>query len=80
MAAEEDLAEFVQQSLYKLVEVGTTGALVRCFADYPEDLWDRPPCSEYRHERSFGLVRGDDSLKAPCPGFEDVCGHPSDHP
>jgi endo-1,4-beta-mannosidase len=63
MASEEDLADFVQQSLHKLVEVGTTGALIWCFADYPEDLWDRPPCSEYWHERSFGLVRGDGSLK-----------------
>ena len=34
-----------------------------CFADYVEDLWDRPPCSDFRHERSFGLVRPDGSLK-----------------
>src|SRR5260221_2557259 len=63
MASEEDLAEFIKLSLDKLVEVGTTGAMVWCFADYPEELWDRPPCSEYRHERSFGLVHRDGSVK-----------------
>jgi len=40
-----------------------TGALVWCFADYVPELWDRPPCSESRHERFFGLVRSDGSLK-----------------
>ncbi len=32
-------------------------------ADYIEALWDRPPCEEARHERFFGLVRPDGSLK-----------------
>ena len=46
-----------------LVEVGAVGALVWCFADYDESLWDRPPCRDHRHERTFGLVRSDGSLK-----------------
>jgi endo-1,4-beta-mannosidase len=63
MAAEEALAEYFAQVLPKLVEVGTIGALTWCFADYHESLWSRPPCSESWHERYFGLVRPDGSLK-----------------
>jgi endo-1,4-beta-mannosidase len=63
MASEEDLATYVAAVLPRLVEVGATGALLWCFADYDERLWDRPPCDEARHERSFGLVRADGSLK-----------------
>jgi endo-1,4-beta-mannosidase len=63
MAAEEDLAEYLRQCLPRLVEVGAAGALVWCFADYSPDLWDRPPCDRSRHERFFGLVRPDGSLK-----------------
>jgi endo-1,4-beta-mannosidase len=63
MASEEDLATFIRQSLPRLVEVGTTGAVLWCFADYAPELWDRPPCSDFRHERTFGLVRPDGSLK-----------------
>ncbi len=63
MASEEDLAEYLRQSLPRLVEVGAQGALVWCFADYAPELWDRPPCDQSRHERFFGLVRPDGSLK-----------------
>jgi endo-1,4-beta-mannosidase len=62
-AAEEALAEHLATVLPSLVDVGTVGALVWCFADYDESLWDRPPCRDHRHERSFGLVRSDGSLK-----------------
>ena len=63
MASEEDLAAFVGAVLPKLVEVGATGAMLWCYADYIEALWDKPPCDEARHERFFGLVRPDGSLK-----------------
>ena len=62
MAAEDDLAAYLEAVLPKLVEVGATGALVWCFADYALELWDKPPCAESRHERFFGLVRPDGSL------------------
>jgi endo-1,4-beta-mannosidase len=45
------------------VEVGAAGAFIWCFADYVPELWDRPPCDHSRHERFFGLVRPDGSLK-----------------
>ncbi len=63
MASEEDLATFLAETLPRLVSVGATGAFVWCFADYAPELWNRPPCSEFHHERFFGLVRPDGTLK-----------------
>lgn len=63
MASEEDLAAYVEQVLPKLVQVGASGALIWCYADYIPALYNRPPCDEARHERFFGLVRPDGSLK-----------------
>ncbi len=63
MAAEEALAGYLEAVLPRLVEAGSPGALLWCFADYAPELWDRPPCDEARHERFFGLVRPDGSLK-----------------
>lgn len=63
MASEADLAAYLAAVLPRLVEVGAIGAMVWCFADYAPELWDRPPCGEFRHERFFGLVRPDSSLK-----------------
>ncbi len=63
MASEEDFAVFIDATLPRLVDVGSLGAFIWCFADYPSELWDRPPCSEFHHERFFGLVRPDGSLK-----------------
>lgn len=63
MAAEEELASYIGAVLPRLVEVGATGALLWCFADYVPELWNRPPCDEALHERFFGLVRPDGSLK-----------------
>jgi hypothetical protein len=63
MASEEDLAEYLRLVLPKLQQNGSTGAILWCFADYVEELWDRPPCDAQKHERFFGLVRPDGSLK-----------------
>jgi endo-1,4-beta-mannosidase len=63
MASEEALAGYFAAVLPKLVDVGVTGALAWCFADYHPSLWDKPPCSESWHERFFGLIRPDGSLK-----------------
>lgn len=63
MASEEDFANYIEQVLPNLVEVGATGAVLWCYADYIPELWNRPPCYESRHERFFGLVRPDGSLK-----------------
>lgn len=63
MASEGDLAMYLEAVLPKLVEVGATGAFLWCFPDYVEDLWDRPPNKESKHERFFGIVRPDGSVK-----------------
>ncbi|NTU55396.1 MAG: hypothetical protein HGA79_04025, partial [Anaerolineales bacterium] len=63
MAGEEDFAEYIRQVLPKLQHSGATGAMLWCFADYVPELWDLPPCQNAQHERWFGLVRPDGSLK-----------------
>ena len=63
MASEEDFAEFIRLTLPKLQDSGATGAMLWCFADYVPELWDLPPCQNAKHERFFGLVRPDGSLK-----------------
>jgi endo-1,4-beta-mannosidase len=63
MASEDEFATYVGEVLPRLLDVGVTGGLIWCFADYVPDLYDRPPCEESWHERFFGLVRPDGSLK-----------------
>ena len=63
MAAEDELAAYVEAVLPRLVAVGATGAMLWCFADASSELWERPPYRDWRHERFFGLVRPDGSLK-----------------
>jgi endo-1,4-beta-mannosidase len=65
MAGEEALAGYVTDVLPRLVDVGATGSLLWCFADYVPELWDRPPCDPAgaKHERHFGLVRPDGTIK-----------------
>lgn len=65
MANEGEFSDYVAATLPRLVEVGATGAFLWCFADYAPELWDRPPCDPNgaMHERHFGLVRPDGSLK-----------------
>jgi endo-1,4-beta-mannosidase len=42
---------------------GVAGAMLWCFADYHPSLHNTPPCLESKHERYFGMVRADGSLK-----------------
>ncbi len=63
MASETEFAVYVEQVNANLVEAGALGSMLWCFADYVPELWDSPPCLEAHHERFFGLVRPDGSLK-----------------
>jgi endo-1,4-beta-mannosidase len=59
-----------------------TSAMIWCFADYVPELWDLSPCNNSQHERFFGLVRPNGSLKphakaiqefaATCPHLEGI--------
>jgi endo-1,4-beta-mannosidase len=64
MASEQEFAAYLKQVLPALHGVGATGAMLWCYADYAPALWGQPPLDESRHERFFGLVRSDGSLKA----------------
>ncbi len=63
MAGEDDFAEFLSLTIPKLQHSGATGAMLWCFADYIPELWNLPPCQNAVHERFFGLIRPDGSLK-----------------
>jgi len=63
MASEADFADYIEKVLPNLVDAGAMGAVLWCYADYATELWDRPPLVESKHERHFGLVRPDGSLK-----------------
>jgi len=63
MAGEDEFAEYISLVLPKLQDSGATGAVLWCYADYVPELWNLPPCQNAIHERFFGLVRPDGSLK-----------------
>lgn len=63
MASEHDLARYIERVLAGLVDVGAVGAVLWCYADYDPRLHTRPPCDHSLHERFFGLVRSDGTLK-----------------
>jgi len=71
MASEEDFAEFLSLTIPKLQDSGATGAMLWCYADYVPELWDLPPCQNAQHERWFGLVRPDGSLKPHAKVIQD---------
>ncbi len=62
-AAEDEAATYYEEVLEKLWAAGSLGAFAWCYADYDQSLWGAPPCDTHLHERSFGLVRADGSLK-----------------
>lgn len=62
-ASEVDAAEYHAAVLERLHSIGCLGAMAWCFADYDPTLWHLPPCDLQKHERFFGLVRADGSLK-----------------
>ena len=62
-ASEDDAAAYFEAVLPRLVRVGSLGAFAWCFSDYGPGLWTRPPCDLQVHERFFGFLRPDGSLK-----------------
>ena len=62
-ASEADAAEYYRGVLPRLQRMGCLGAFAWCFPDYDEALWNLPPCDFQEHERFFGLVHADGSVK-----------------
>ena len=60
---EESAASFTARSLEALRRSGCSGAMLWCYADYDEDLWNDPPLDAATWERWFGLWRADGSPK-----------------
>lgn len=61
--SEEQVSLYYQQALNLLRQSGMTGALAWCYADYHPFLYQLAPLQENPHERHFGLVRYDGSVK-----------------
>ncbi|HLY64927.1 MAG TPA: cellulase family glycosylhydrolase [Chloroflexota bacterium] len=62
-ASEDEAAGYYEEVLDKLWNAGSLGAFAWSFGDYDSSLFGAPPCNTHLHERSFGLVRADGSLK-----------------
>jgi len=77
MAGEQEFAAYMEAVLPRLVQAGATGAMLWCFSDYHPDLWNQPPCDEARHERHFGMLRTDGTLK---PHTEVIRRFAASHP
>jgi len=63
LASEEDAATYYSRVLDRLWETGAMGAVAWDYADYPRELWNRPPLDRAKRERSFGVFRADASPK-----------------
>jgi endo-1,4-beta-mannosidase len=63
LVSEPMAAEYVGRALAALHACGSTGAMLWCYADYVEALWNQPPFDSAVHERTFGLWRSDHSAK-----------------
>lgn len=62
-ASEDEGAAYYEEVLDKLWNAGSLGAFAWCYADYDDSLYGAPPCNTHLHERGFGIVRADGSLK-----------------
>lgn len=52
----EQQSIFVEQALDRLWRAGAPGAWLAAYADYPAELWRRPPLDRAIRERTLGLV------------------------
>jgi len=60
---EESAASFTREALNALRQFGSLGAMLWCYQDYAEVLWNDPPLDEATWERWFGVWRTDGSPK-----------------
>ena len=60
---EDAAAAYTARALESLRGAGCLGAMLWCYSDYDQTLWERPPLDLALHERTFGLWRADGSPK-----------------
>ncbi len=62
-ATERAVADYVEDVLPRLVEVGALGAILGNYSDYTPSLHAHPPYDTFEHERRRGLLRADGTIK-----------------
>jgi endo-1,4-beta-mannosidase len=60
---EESASHYAADVLEQLRLHGVPGALWWCYGDYAPPIWENPPFREKVHERSFGMIRNDQTPK-----------------
>jgi endo-1,4-beta-mannosidase len=63
LVEERTAAAYTGRALAALQAAGCIGAMLWCYTDYDEGVWEKPPLDLAVHERSFGLWRADGSPK-----------------
>jgi len=69
---EEEMASYGRAVIDRLHADGRLGAYWWCWADYAAELASEPPFDRALHERSFGIIRADGSLKPVAQMLADV--------
>ena len=70
--SEDEVAEFVGESLANLHRFKIIGGFWKSFGDYHPSIWNWPPLDRNIPERFFGLVRHDGSIKPAAAVFKSV--------
>ena len=82
MAGEEGLADTSKRCCRGWSRSARTGRVLWCFADYAEELWDRPPCDPggAKHERHLRPRPARRLAQATRRGHPALRRHPADDP
>jgi endo-1,4-beta-mannosidase len=75
-AGEDEAATYYEEVLDKLWNAGSLGAFAWCYGDYDDSLFGAPPCNTHLHERTFGIVRADGSLKPAAEVLQHFAAEP----
>jgi endo-1,4-beta-mannosidase len=74
LVEEHAAATYTERALDALRAAGCAGAMLWCYTDYDEAIWEKPPLDLAVHERSFGLWRADGSPEPSAPTIPKSSG------
>jgi endo-1,4-beta-mannosidase len=80
LLTESEAAGYISLATGLLTEYGFSGAMLWCFGDYAQALWDLPPLDRATHERYFGLWRQDGTPKQALSKLPPARQPPTSHP